>query len=202
MIDRNRGMIMEENRNHSLCAAVEAVLFACGEPVSLRRMAQACEAEESQVTAALQQLARRYAEQGSAVSIRQFGDCWQMCTQPEYAPIIQRAMETKKAAPLSSAAMEVLTIVAYNQPVSKSFVEHVRGVDSSSVVNTLVEKELLAEAGRLDVPGRPIAYVTTPHFLRCFGLSSLDDLPPLPTSVSEAEAALSDAADTEESQQE
>ncbi|MFR3812212.1 MAG: SMC-Scp complex subunit ScpB [Ruminococcus callidus] len=76
--------------------------------------------------------------------------------------------------------MEVLTIVAYNQPVSKGFVEHVRGVDSSSVVNTLVEKELLMEAGRLDVPGKPIAYATTPHFLRCFGLQSLEELPPLP----------------------
>jgi segregation and condensation protein B len=76
--------------------------------------------------------------------------------------------------------MEVLTIVAYNQPVTKSFVEHVRGIDSSSVVNTLVERELLEEAGRLDVPGRPIAYRTTDNFLRCFSLTSLGDLPPLP----------------------
>ena len=106
-----------------------------------------------------------------------------MCTHPAYATVIQRAVETKKAAPLSAAAMEVLTIVAYNQPVSKSFVEHVRGVDSSSVVNTLVEKELLTEAGRLDVPGKPVAYATTPHFLRCFGLQSLDELPPLPVSA-------------------
>lgn len=83
--------------------------------------------------------------------------------------------------------MEVLTIVAYNQPVSKGFVEHVRGVDSSSVVNTLVEKELLMEAGRLDVPGKPIAYATTPHFLRCFGLQSLEELPPLPVSAAPQE---------------
>jgi len=96
--------------------------------------------------------------------LQQLGDSWQMCTHPAYATVIQRAVETKKAAPLSAAAMEVLTIVAYNQPVSKSFVEHVRGVDSSSVVNTLVEKELLTEAGRLDVPGKPVAYATTPPF--------------------------------------
>ncbi len=176
---------MEDSTKLSLYAAVEAVLFACGEPVTVQRLAQACESDEISVTAALKQLALRYTEQGSAVSIRQLGDSWQMCTQPEYAPVIQRAMETKKNTPLSPAAMEVLTIVAYNQPVSKGFVEHVRGVDSSSVVNTLVEKELLAEAGRLDVPGRPIAYATTPHFLRCFGLTSLEDLPPLPVSSSE-----------------
>ncbi len=89
-------------------------------------------------------------------------------------------MENKKSAPLSNAAMEVLTIVAYNQPVTKSFIEHVRGVDSSSVVNTLVDRELLEEAGRLDIPGKPIAYKTTSNFLRCFELTSLGDLPPLP----------------------
>ena len=91
-------------------------------------------------------------------------------------------METKKAAPLSPAAMEVLTIIAYNQPVTKGFVEHIRGIDSSSVVNSLVEKNLLEEAGRLDVPGRPIAYRTTSTFLRCFQLGSIDDLPAIPNS--------------------
>ena len=96
---------------------------------------------------------------------------------------VKLAAETKKNAPLTPAAMEVLTIIAYNQPVTKSFVEHIRGTDSSSVVNSLVEKGLLEEAGRLDVPGRPIAYRTTPVFLRCFGFESLDDLPPLPGHV-------------------
>lgn len=180
---------MEESTKISLCAAVEAILFACGEPVSVQRLAQACESDETAVITALKCLALRYEEQGSAVSVRQLGGSWQLCTQPEYADVIRRAMETKKNTPLSPAAMEVLTIVAYNQPVSKSFVEHVRGVDSSSVVNTLVEKELLTEAGRLEVPGRPIAYVTTPHFLRCFGLASLEELPPLPVSASEVTPA-------------
>lgn len=173
-------MMMEGNTRSPLCITLEAVLFASGEPVTVTRLAQACEASESAVTAALKQLALWYDEQNSAICVQQLGDAWQMCTRPEFAPAIQRAVETKKQAPLSAAAMEVLTIVAYNQPVSKGFVEHVRGVDSSSVVNTLVEKELLMEAGRLEVPGRPIAYATTPHFLRCFGLNSLEELPPLP----------------------
>ena len=174
---------MEERTKPELYHMVEAVLFASGEPISVTRLASACEAGEDAVLTALRRLAAEYAEQKSAVSVVQLGDSWQMCTHPAYATVIQRAVETKKAAPLSAAAMEVLTIVAYNQPVSKSFVEHVRGVDSSSVVNTLVEKELLTEAGRLDVPGKPVAYATTPHFLRCFGLQSLDELPPLPVSA-------------------
>ena len=174
---------MERNTRSPLCLMLEAVLFASGEPVPVSRLAQACEVSESAVQTALQQLAAWYEKQKSAICVQQLGDSWQMCTHPAYATVIQRAVETKKAAPLSAAAMEVLTIVAYNQPVSKSFVEHVRGVDSSSVVNTLVEKELLTEAGRLDVPGKPVACATTPHFLRCFGLQSLDELPPLPVSA-------------------
>ena len=118
---------------------LEAVLFASGEPVTLSRLAQACEAPESTVLTALKQLSAWYEKQKSALCVQQLGDSWQMCTHTAYAAVIERAMETKKAAPLSAAAMEVLTIVAYNQPVSKGFVEHVRGVDSSSVVNTLVE---------------------------------------------------------------
>lgn len=174
---------MERNTRSPLCLMLEAVLFASGEPVPVSRLAQACEVSESAVQTALQQLSAWYEKQKSAICVQQLGDSWQMCTHPAYATVIQRAVETKKAAPLSAAAMEVLTIVAYNQPVSKSFVEHVRGVDSSSVVNTLVEKELLTEAGRLDVPGKPVAYATTLHFLRCFGLQSLDELPPLPVSA-------------------
>ena len=102
-----------------------------------------------------------------------------MCTQKKYSDYIKSAMEIKKQTPLSQAAMEALTVVAYNQPVTKSFVESVRGIDSSSVINTLVEKGLLEEDGRLDVPGKPVAYRTTDTFLRSFGLSSLSELPPL-----------------------
>lgn len=193
---------MEESTKENLYGALEAVLFASGEPISVERLAQACEAEPSAVSDALQSLVAAYRERGSAISIQQLGDSWQMCTYAAYAQVIQRAMETKKMTPLSAAAMEVLTVVAYNQPVSKSFVEHVRGVDSSSVVNTLVEKELLMEDGRLDVPGHPIAYVTTPHFLRCFGLTSLKDLPPIPVLNSESPGELSHEKTQEQADEE
>ncbi|MBQ7784510.1 MAG: SMC-Scp complex subunit ScpB, partial [Oscillospiraceae bacterium] len=112
---------------------------------------------------------------------------YQLTVKAEYINYVRAAMETKKASPLSPAAMEVLAIIAYNQPVTKGFVEHVRGIDSSSVVNSLVEKNLLEEAGRLDVPGKPIAYRTTPTFLRCFQLSSIENLP----SVSETDGQVS-----------
>ena len=137
--------------------------------------------------------ARSYARQlvSSKISLRKLLALWrintarlkaeyQLATKEELATFIKAALEIKKNSVLSPAAMETLTIVAYNQPVTKGFVEHVRGVDSSGVVNSLVDKGLLAEAGRLDLPGRPIAYKTTDNFLRCFRLSSLDDLPPIP----------------------
>ena len=115
-----------------------------------------------------------------------------MCTREEYAEYIRSAIEYKKQIPLSNAAMEALTVIAYNQPVTKGFVENVRGIDSSSVINSLVEKELLEESGRLDVPGRPVAYKTTENFLRCFGLSSLDDLPPLVREDTDSQTSLFD----------
>lgn len=161
-------------------AAVEAVLFASGEPISAAVLADACGLEQTDLPRLIALLRDRYDEQHSGLHILQLEDCFQLCTRPEHADAIHRALTTKRSTPLSAAAMEVLTIVAYNQPVTKSFVEHVRGIDSSSVVNSLVEKDLLEDAGRLDVPGRPIAYRTTARFLRCFGLSSLDELPPLP----------------------
>lgn len=173
---------MERNTRSPLCLMLEAVLFASGEPVPVSRLAQACEVSESAVQTALQQLAAWYEKQ----KVRSACSSWGQLADvhpPCLCDCDPAGSGNQKAAPLSAAAMEVLTIVAYNQPVSKSFVEHVRGVDSSSVVNTLVEKELLTEAGRLDVPGKPVAYATTPHFLRCFGLQSLDELPPLPVSA-------------------
>lgn len=171
---------VKEGAQVSLSSALEAILFAAGAPVSLSDLATACDVDEASALTALSQLAESYTARDSGLSVQKLGDCWQMCTTPRTAPYVRTALDKRKAAPLSNAAMEVLTIVAYHQPVSKGYIERVRGVDSSSVVNTLVDKELLAEDGRLDVPGHPIAYVTTPHFLRCFSLSSLDDLPPLP----------------------
>lgn len=159
---------------------LEAILFACGEPVELEKLSLASGIEEETVTKLIQLLIDRYTETESALTIIKLNKAYQIATRSEYSDYIKCAMETKRVTPLSPAAMEVLTIIAYNQPVTKGFVEHVRGTDSSSVVNSLIEKNLLEEAGRLDVPGRPLAYKTTNTFLRCFQLSSLDDLPPLP----------------------
>ncbi|MFT3951073.1 MAG: SMC-Scp complex subunit ScpB [Oscillospiraceae bacterium] len=160
-------------------AVIEAVLFASGEPVETARLAQVCEVEAEFVPRLVRLLSDRLENGGSAFEVLKLGESYQLATKPLYAPYIRAAIETKKNAPLSPAAMEVLAIVAYNQPVTKSFVEHVRGVDSAAVVNSLTEKNLLEEAGRLDIPGRPVSYRTTDNFLRCFKLSSLCELPVL-----------------------
>lgn len=162
-----------------LSALVEAILFAGGEPVELDRICEAADAVVSEVQEAIKLLEEKYSE-NSGIELLKLNDSYQLATKQEFAPYIKSALEIKRSSAFSPAAMETLTIVAYNQPVTKGFVESVRGVDSSGVVNSLVEKGLLAEAGRLDLPGRPIAYMTTDNFLRAFKLSSLDDLPPLP----------------------
>lgn len=159
--------------------ALEAVLFASGEPIELFRLSQATGIDVGTLPSMVRLLNERYDDHGSGITIKKLDSCYQMCTREEFAPQIRNALETKKNTPLSNAAMEALTIIAYNQPVSKGFVENVRGVDSSSVVNNLVEKGLIEEAGRLDVPGKPVVYRTTPVFLRSFGMNSVNDLPPL-----------------------
>lgn len=166
-------------------SVVEAILFASGDPVEKTRLVQASGIEEETVEKIINMLNDRYEENESALMIIKLSDSFQLCVREKFIDYIRAAMETRKAAPLSPAAMEVLTIIAYNQPVTKGFVEHIRGTDSSSVVNSLVEKNLLEEAGRLDVPGRPIAYKTTAAFLRSFQLSSLDDLPAVPNGDSQ-----------------
>lgn len=164
-------------------AAVEAILFACGEPIELEKLAAAAEIEKEATERIIERLNDRYADQGSALTIGKLDGSYQLMTKPQYARYIKTAMETRRQAPLSPAAVEVLAIVAYNQPVTRGFVDQVRGVDSGGVMRSLVERDLLEEHGRLnDVPGRPIAYRTTDNFLRCFKLNSLDDLPPIPGS--------------------
>ena len=110
---------------------------------------------------------------------------WQLSTKAEWADCIRRLLDARRAVPLGPAAMETLTVIAYNQPVSRAFIEQVRGVDSSSSVTSLLEKGLIEEAGRLDLPGRPVSFRTTDVFLRCFGLSSLADLPPVHSAEDE-----------------
>lgn len=172
--------------------AVEAILFASGEPVEEKRISEAAVLDKGSIAGIVKTLNNRYDDNGSALKIVRLGTSYQMCTREEYAEYIRSAIEYKKQIPLSNAAMEALTVIAYNQPVTKGFVENVRGIDSSSVINSLVEKGLLEESGRLDVPGRPVAYKTTENFLRCFGLSSLDDLPPLVREDTDSQTSLFD----------
>ena len=163
-------------------SAVEAILFAHGEPIEAEKLCAAAGVEADMPEKLVQLLVDRYESTGSSLTVLKLGNSYQLAVKAEFFDYVRAALESKKNTPLSPAAMEVLTIIAYNQPVTKGFVEHVRGIDSSSVVNSLVDKNLLEEAGRLDVPGKPIAYKTTSAFLRCFQLSSLDDLPALPDS--------------------
>lgn len=168
---------MKINRGISI---LEAILFASGEPIETEKLCAAAGIEEDTLVKLIQLLSDRYEAEESALTVLKLGNSYQLAVKADYIEYVRAALETKKNTPLSPAAMEVLTIIAYNQPVTKGFVEHIRGIDSSSVVNSLVEKNLLEEAGRLDVPGKPIAYRTTAAFLRCFQLTSIDDLPPLP----------------------
>lgn len=161
-------------------AIIEAIMFACAEPISVEKLSAASGIDGETTAKLVDQLERRYNVSESGLRIIRINDGYQITTRVEYASYIKEALECKRQQPLSQAAMETLAIVAYNQPVTKAFIEQVRGIDSGSVVNTLVERELLEEAGRLDLPGRPVTYRTTETFLRCFGITCLDELPPLP----------------------
>ena len=158
-------------------AILEAILFACGEPVEIERIASGLSLETAAVREQLLAYQNQLTASDRGLTLLFLEDKVQLCTKTEYQQEILAVASYKKNAPLSSAAMEVLAVAAYNQPVTKSFVEQVRGVESGQIVNNLVEKGLLEEKGRLNVPGRPICYGTTANFLRCFGLSSLNDLP-------------------------
>lgn len=161
---------------------IEAILFAAGEPIESNRIAQALDLEQKTVDRLVERIRERYLEQDSPLDIVLLDGSYQMCTLPRYAPDIRAVLTLRKGAPLSQAALEVLAVIAYNQPVTRSFVEQVRGVDCSSIVRSLTEKGLVEEAGRLQIPGKPISYRTTSGFLRCFGLNSLSQLPVLPDS--------------------
>lgn len=176
----------------------EAILFAGGEPVEQSVVAEAMELDDEAAVSVLVSLKAKYEKFESAVEVKRLGTCWQLCTKRDYESYIKAAFEIRKNAPLSQAALEVLAIIAYNQPVTRAFIEQVRGVDSSSVVTTLVEKGLVEECGRLDLPGKPIAYRTTSLFLRSFSLESLEDLPPV---VDEADEDIENPGEELENQQ-
>lgn len=168
----------------SLSAAVECMLFVAGEPLSLAEMARALQCEEFVVEAALRELQLALGERGSGLQIVHIACGWQLATRPEHAEAIGRLL-ARASSKLSRAALETLAIIAYRQPITQPEIEAVRGVSVGGVVKTLLERKLIAEAGRKQTVGRPILYATTPEFLHYFALSGLDELPPLP----EAEAA-------------
>lgn len=165
---------------NSLEATLEAILFAAGEAVPVMRLAQAAGATDTAVDQALSSLAAQYDFDQRGIMLIRMEDKAQLCSRPLYADAVRRALESRKPPQLSPAALEVLTIVAYRQPVTRAYIEQLRGVDSGGTIASLSEKGLIAEAGRLDVPGRPILYRTTDTFLRTFSLSSLAELPALP----------------------
>lgn len=166
-------------------AAVEAILFAHGDAIGADKIAEALEIPKDQTVAILEQLQKEYEKADRGLCILPLGDKWQMATKTAVQEPVKRVLDNRRNTPLSQAALEVLAIIAYNQPVTKGFIEQVRGVESGNVVNNLVEKGLIEEHERLMVPGRPLTYRTTANFLRAFGLSSLADLPPLPANLAE-----------------
>lgn len=166
-------------------AALEAILFAAGEPVAVERICLTLDLDKATVEAVCQRLADKYSYERRGLRLVRMETSYQLCSAPEYAPFIRKAFESRKPAKLSQPALEVLSIIAYYQPVTRAYIDQVRGVDSSYTVGLLQERELIEEAGRLAVPGRPIQYRTTKNFLRSFSLSSLDELPELPSSSAE-----------------
>ncbi len=169
--------------NKELMPLLEAVLFAMGEPIEIERLCVALELDEIVVKDVLDRLQEKYEDDSFGICLLRLENKYQICTKKHYADKIRAVIEVKKNAPLSQAAFEVLAIIAYNQPVTKAFVESIRGVDCSAVISNLCGKSLIEERGRLDLPGRPLIYGTTPEFLRCFCISSLDELPELPDTA-------------------
>ena len=175
-------------RMSELTAAFEAVLFSGGEPQSIDRFSQVFDITPEKVVKVMEALEKRLNEQKSGLELLRLDNTYQLATKAEYADYIKKMFDIRRRTPLSPAALEVLAVVAYNQPVTKSFIEQVRGVDCSGVVTTLVEKGLIEECGRLELPGKPLLYGTTKNFLRCFGINDLSELPPLPKNENAEES--------------
>ena len=165
---------MEQNE---LQRTLMAILFAAGEPVSVQRLAQTLERDPDEIRRETRQLMDALSFHRSGIRIVRLEDAFQMCSAAEQAEFVSRTLETRKPPKLSQSQLETLTVIAYYQPATKAYVEQIRGVDSAYSVSALLTKKLICEAGRLNVPGRPILYRTTPDFLRVFGLESLDELP-------------------------
>ena len=168
------------NKTDNIISKLEAMLFAAGDPVEAAKLAEVLEVDIETVTKMLGHLSALYDERDSGLMLIRVDNKYQLCTREAHSEEVRKLLEIKKNTPLANAAFEVLAIVAYNKTVTRAFIEQVRGVDCSGPIASLVQKGLIEEKGRLDLPGRPLIYGTTDRFLRCFSLNSLDDLPDLP----------------------
>lgn len=171
--------------NEEMKRAVEAILFAAGESVEISRIGEALELTPKKAEKLLEELREEFNSQNHGFKIMRYKDSYRFVTHKEYEEQIRRVMDLNRKKPLSQAAMEVLAVIAYNQPVTKAFVEQIRGVDCSGVIGSLTIKGLIEERGRLELPGRPLLYGTTENFLRCFNISSIEELPTIPQSDKE-----------------
>lgn len=181
---------------NELVKALYAVLFANGDPITIQRLCQTFDAEPEEIQKAAAELAKQL--DNSSLELLTLENTYQLATRKKYAEYIKKAFDIKRKTPLSQAALEVLAVVAYNQPVTKAFVEQVRGVDCSGVMMTLMEKELIEERGRLELPGRPLLYGTTKNFLRCFSVSDLSELPQLPKDENASQPDIAEQLAVEE----
>jgi len=173
-------MSLEHMDSNEIECAIEAILFVSGEPVRISRIADVLGIAEQEVEFAAERLRDNYSFARRGIRLVKLEDRLQLCSSPEYADYIRRALETRKPPQLSQPALEVLSIIAYFGPVTRAYVEQIRGVDSSYTIGLLQERELIEESGRLAAPGRPRLFKTTHNFLRTFGLESLKELPDLP----------------------
>jgi len=173
-------------------SAIEGILFASGEPVHVERICVALEMDRPTVEQLLQKLMDYYAYERRGIRLLHIEETWQLCSSPDYADAIRKAFEIRKPAKLSQPALEVLTIIAYYQPTTRAYVDQIRGVDSSYTIGLLLDRKLIEECGRLQVPGRPRLYRTTRQFLRAFHLTSLDDLPEMPDLAGDGQLRLGD----------
>lgn len=171
--------------SNNVLASLEAMLFAAGDPVEPAKLAEVLDIDVENVIKMLGHLEAVYDENDRGLRLIRVDGKYQLCTREEYSDDVRALLEIKKNTPLSQAAFEVLAIIAYNKTVTRSFIEQIRGVDCSGPVSNLIQKGLIEEKGRLDLPGRPLVYGTTDRFLRCFSLNSLDDLPDLPENTEE-----------------
>lgn len=186
------GMSVETREMKEIEAAVEGILFASGEPVHIDRICLAAELDRPTAELVLQKLMDYYSFERRGMRLLRLEDSWQLCSAPEYADVIRRAFEIRKPAKLSQPALEVLTIIAYYQPTTRAYVDQIRGVDSSYTVGLLLDRHLIEECGRLQVPGRPRLYRTTKAFLRAFHLNSLEDLPEMPGMETDGQLRLAE----------